>query len=51
VRSVGTCLAIGGVGADDDCGGGTVLMIKKSRPCHQNQYQYPERVRRPPSDE
>src|ERR1700742_4804049 len=36
VRSVGTCLAVGGVGADEDSGDGTVLMIAKSKPCHQN---------------
>src|ERR1700749_1800937 len=36
VRSVGTCLAVGGVGADEDSGDGTVLLIAKSKPCQQN---------------
>ena len=31
VRSVGTCLAIGGVGADEDSVDGTVLMSAKSK--------------------
>src|SRR6185437_5047900 len=48
VRSVGTCLAIGGVGADEDSVDGTVLMSGKSRPCRQNQNQSSERVRLTP---
>src|ERR1700761_6270972 len=37
VRSVGTCLAIGGVGTVEDSDAGTVLMSPKSRPHGQNQ--------------